>query len=171
MAWNEPGGGGKDPWGGKGGDQGPPDLDEVVRKLQESLGGLFGGKRRGPDEPSGRSGGPGGGISGRVVGIGAAILLFVWILSGIYIIGPAERGVVLRFGAYKQMTGPGPHWRIPYPVDEVLKVKDEINPVNVFTPMPDVITAVKSTVLFQALQDRSKTPEQALKEAAAQLRM
>lgn len=46
MAWNEPGGGNKDPWGGKGGDQGgPPDLDEVVRKLQERLGGLFGGKR------------------------------------------------------------------------------------------------------------------------------
>ena len=38
MAWNEPGGGNKDPWSGKsGGDQGPPDLDEVVRKLQERL--------------------------------------------------------------------------------------------------------------------------------------
>ena len=30
MAWNEPGGGNKDPWSGKGGDQGPPDLDEVI---------------------------------------------------------------------------------------------------------------------------------------------
>ena len=38
MAWNEPGGGGRDPWSGKGGDQGPPDLDEIVRKLQERLG-------------------------------------------------------------------------------------------------------------------------------------
>jgi len=144
MAWNEPGGGGKDPWGGKGGDQGPPDLDEVVRKLQESLGGLFGGKRRGPDEPSGRSGGPGGGISGRVVGIGAAILLFVWILSGIYIIGPAERGVVLRFGAYKQMTGPGPHWRIPYPVDEVLKVN--VDEISTFTHKATMLTQDENIV-------------------------
>ncbi|WP_295399281.1 protease modulator HflK N-terminal domain-containing protein, partial [uncultured Thiocystis sp.] len=46
MAWNEPGGGNQDPWSGKsGGDQGPPDLDEVVRKLQERLGGLFGGNK------------------------------------------------------------------------------------------------------------------------------
>ena len=47
MAWNEPGGGNnKDPWGGRG-DQGPPDLDEVVRKMQDKLGGLFGGRKRG----------------------------------------------------------------------------------------------------------------------------
>ena len=46
MAWNEPGGGDRDPWN-KGGDKGPPDLDEVVRKLQDKMGGLFGGKRRG----------------------------------------------------------------------------------------------------------------------------
>ena len=54
MAWNEPGGGNKDPWSGKGGDQGPPELDEVVRKLQDKLGGLFGGGK-----PSGK--GPAGG--------------------------------------------------------------------------------------------------------------
>ena len=46
MAWNEPGGGNnKDPWGGRG-DQGPPDLDEVVRKMQDKLGGLFGGAQK-----------------------------------------------------------------------------------------------------------------------------
>ena len=45
MAWNEPGNGNRDPWNNKGGDQGPPDLDEVVRKLQEKVGGLFGGRR------------------------------------------------------------------------------------------------------------------------------
>ena len=49
MAWNEPGGSrGRDPWSGrnKDNDQGPPDLDEVVRKMQESLSGLFGGSRK-----------------------------------------------------------------------------------------------------------------------------
>jgi len=40
MAWNEPGNNGndKDPWNNKGGkDQGPPDLDEVMRKFGTSL--------------------------------------------------------------------------------------------------------------------------------------
>ena len=37
MAWNEPGGG-KDPWGGNRNDQGPPDIDEALKKLKEKLG-------------------------------------------------------------------------------------------------------------------------------------
>ena len=42
MPWNAPGNGDRDPWNNnKGGDQGPPDLDEALRKLQEKLGGLF----------------------------------------------------------------------------------------------------------------------------------
>ena len=50
MAWNEPGGGkDRDPWG-NGGDQGPPDLDEAFRKLQNNLSQMFGGKgNRGED--------------------------------------------------------------------------------------------------------------------------
>ena len=43
MAWNESGGDDKDPWGNRG-NQGPPDLDEAIRKLQSQLSGLFGGK-------------------------------------------------------------------------------------------------------------------------------
>ena len=43
MAWNESGGDDKDPWGTRG-NQGPPDLDEAIRKLQSQLSGLFGGK-------------------------------------------------------------------------------------------------------------------------------
>ena len=53
MAWNESGGGDKDPWGNRG-DQGPPDLDEAIRKLQGQLSGLFGGGK-------GATGGGGGG--------------------------------------------------------------------------------------------------------------
>ena len=40
MAWNEKGGG-NNPWN-NGGQQGPPDLDKVVRDLQNKLGGVFG---------------------------------------------------------------------------------------------------------------------------------
>ncbi len=139
MAWNEPGGGNRDPWSGKnGGDQGqgPPDLDEVVRKLQERLGGLFGGKKPtggGPGNgPGGGSGGggfglPSGSFSSRAVAIVAGILLVLWLASGIYIIEPAERGVVLRFGNYVDTTDPGPHWHIPWPVESVVSVNvDEL---------------------------------------------
>ena len=112
MAWNEPGGGNnKDPWGGRG-DQGPPDLDEVVRKMQDKLGGLFGGRKRG-----GASGGSGAGFTGFGIIIGIAAI--VWLFSGIYIVDAGKQGVVLRFGAFNAITMPGPHWRIPYPVDQV----------------------------------------------------
>lgn len=134
MAWNEPGGGNKDPWSGKsGGDQGPPDLDEVVRKLQERLGGLFGGSRPSGDGSSGggRFGGPGGRFSGRVVGIIIGVLVVIWLASGIYIVEPAERGVVMRFGRYVDTTGPGPHWHIPMPIERVIKVNvDEISTLS-----------------------------------------
>ena len=112
MAWNEPGGGNnKDPWGGRG-DQGPPDLDEVVRKMQDKLGGLFGGRKRG-----GSSGGSGAGFTGLGLIIGIAAI--VWLFSGIYIVDAGKQGVVLRFGAFSEITMPGPHWRIPYPVEQV----------------------------------------------------
>ena len=135
MAWNEPGGGNKDPWSGKGGgDQGPPDLDEVVRKLQERLGSLFGGKKSSGGGSSGGSGGggggyglPSGGLSGRTLGIVGGIILILWLASGIYIVGPAERGVVMRFGKYVNTTDPGPHWRFPFPIESVTTVNvDEV---------------------------------------------
>jgi len=113
MAWNEPGGGNnKDPWGGRG-NQGPPDLDEVVRKMQDKLGGLFGGRKRGGS--GGGSGGPGIAGFGLIVGIAVV----VWLFSGIYIVDAGKQGVVLRFGAFNEATMPGPHWRFPYPIDQV----------------------------------------------------
>jgi len=147
MAWNEPGGGNKDPWSGKGGDQGPPDLDEVVRKLQERLGGLFGGRKPGPRRPSdGGGAGPTipGGFSGKSLGILAAILFVVWLASGIYIIEPAERGVVLRFGSYVGMTEPGPHWRIPFPVESVEAVN--VDEISTFTHKAAMLTQDENIV-------------------------
>ena len=37
MSWNEPGGDKKDPWSGRGDQNGPPDIDETIRKLQEKM--------------------------------------------------------------------------------------------------------------------------------------
>ncbi|MBI5461251.1 MAG: FtsH protease activity modulator HflK [Gammaproteobacteria bacterium] len=113
MAWNEPGGG-KDPWsgqGGRGGDQGPPDLDELVRKLQSKMGGLFGG----------RSGGVRGGGGGLFpLGAIVAVAITIWLLfGGFYVVDEGKRGVELRFGKFSQVTMPGPHWHIPYPIEQV----------------------------------------------------
>lgn len=115
MAWNEPGSGKKDPWGGSGGDQGPPDLDEVVRKLQEKVGNVFGGK--GGGSGSGGSGGNPLNTLGFKIAVG--VLLIVWLFSGVYIVDEGKRGVILRFGQFVESTLPGPHWHIPSPIETV----------------------------------------------------
>jgi len=132
MAWNEPGGSGnngsgnKDPWGNRG-NQGPPDLDEFIKKLQAKLGGLFGGKGGSGSTGGGVSGGNAGSIS---LGLIVAVLLGIWGLSGIYIVDQGRQGVVLQFGAFSSITEPGPHW---YPrfiqTVEIVNVED-IRSVN-----------------------------------------
>jgi modulator of FtsH protease HflK len=172
MAWNEPGGGNKDPWSGRGGDQGPPELDEVVRKLQEKLGGLFGGGRRPP------SGDGGGGLmpKGSPLGIGVivAVLVAIWLASGIYIVEPAERGVVMRFGAFTTTTQPGPHWHLPYPIEQVVKVN--VDQVSSFRHKAQMLTQDENIVDIELtvqsrIQDpvdflfQDQTPEKTLEDA------
>ena len=104
MAWNEPGGSGnKDPWGDRKNEQGPPDLDEIIKKLQNKFAGLFGG---------GGGGGTRGPRGGGGMGLGfiAIVVLVIWGLSGIYIVDQGKQGVVLQFGAFNTITDPGPHW-------------------------------------------------------------
>ncbi|NQY03813.1 MAG: FtsH protease activity modulator HflK, partial [Halieaceae bacterium] len=115
MSWNEPGGGNnkpRDPWGG--GDQGPPDLDEVLKKFQERMGGLFGGR-------SGGSGSTGGGVSASMLGVIAIVGLLVWGAMGFYQVDEQERAVVLRFGKYHETVRPGLQWNPPL-IDTVIKV-------------------------------------------------
>ncbi len=123
MAWNEPGGGNRDPWNNKGGDQGPPDLDEVVRKLQDKMGGLFGGRGGGGSEGGGK---PSGGF-GMIATVIALVAVVAAAINSFYIVQPAERGVIQRFGAYHSASGPGPHLKLPW-VDTVQVVNvDQIN--------------------------------------------
>jgi membrane protease subunit HflK len=141
MAWNEPGGGNRDPWNNRGGDQGPPDLDEVVRKLQDKMGGLFGGKRRGGGGGGGGEGGGGipGGSAGKK-GIGLIVgLVVVGVLAveAFYIVQPAERGVVKRFGAFHTVTAPGPHLKLPF-IDAVDVVN--VDQVNKFQHRAQMLT-------------------------------
>ncbi|MBX2826340.1 MAG: FtsH protease activity modulator HflK [Gammaproteobacteria bacterium] len=120
MAWNEPGGNDNDPWGNRKNSGGPPDLDEVFKNLRKKVDGAF-GKRGG-----GRSGGSGpglpGGLGSRGLGFLALGLVGLWLASGIYILQPAEKGVVTQFGAYKHTTDSGIHWRLPWPFQAVQRV-------------------------------------------------
>jgi membrane protease subunit HflK len=129
MAWNEPGNSGdkdKDPWGKHRGEQGPPDLDEIVKNLQNKLRGIFGG----------RGGGGGGGRSsqggfGGIIGV-LLILLIVWVsYSSMYILNPRQNGVVLRFGKYVTTIQPGFNLRWPYPIETVDIV--DVQTIRAFT--------------------------------------
>lgn len=113
MAWNEPGGGDRDPWGRRN-DDGPPDLDELIKKIQETFAGLFGGKKGG-NKTSGSSNNDKAGfpIVLILVLLGAA-----WLFSSFYVLDEKERGVVMRLGKYHKTVNPGLSFN-PYIVDTV----------------------------------------------------
>jgi len=113
MAWNDENN--KSPWGGN--NQTPPELEEVIKDFKNKFNTRFGG---GSSGKGGLNKAARGSLKYFVI---LAVLL--WLLSGIYIIDPAERGVVLRFGAFQSSTTQGPHWHIPYPIERVYKVNVE----------------------------------------------
>jgi modulator of FtsH protease HflK len=144
MPWNEPGGnnsGGKrNPWGGGNKpDQGPPDLDEVVRNLQRRLSALFGGggSGRGTGSASGASRGFG-------IGTVALVLLAIWAFTGLYQVDAAERGIVLRFGKHVQTTQPGLRWHLPWPVETKQIVN--IQSIASFSDLTRMLTADENLV-------------------------
>jgi membrane protease subunit HflK len=132
MAWNEPGGNGNnhDPWSGggdnrgkKGGgnDQGPPDLDEALRKLQDRLGGIFGGGKKKGGFGGGSGKGPGKGAGGSFFVVIIVLAALFWAGMGFYTVDQQERGIVLRLGKYHETVQPGLQWNPPL-IDEVTKV-------------------------------------------------
>ncbi len=132
MPWNDnkgggwpPGGGGRGPWGqgpsNSGGGRGPnnvrpPDLEDIFKRLREYM------RRWFPNQSP----------NTMLLGLGGGGLLFLWILTGVYQIQPAEQGVVLRFGQYVDKLGSGLHVRLPYPIEVVLRPNVEAeNQLNV----------------------------------------
>ncbi len=150
MAWNQPGGGDKDPWGnrgsGGGDDGGPPDLDEAFRKVKRQIFGMFGGGGR-----SGGGGRPGPGNFDERILWGVLVLIVLgWLASGFYIVQEPERAVVTRFGAFQAVEGPGPHWHLPWPIEQAEIVNVARNRSLTLTEQ-SMLTSDENIVVIQDL--------------------
>ncbi len=168
MSWNEQGGD-KDPWGGRKGDQAPPDIDEALKRLKEKVT-AFTGKRG-----SGKGSGFGGGMGSakNLLPIVLSGLLILWALGGVYQVDEKEQAVILRLGEYHNTVGSGLHWNPPlidfvttigvteerqYSTRGLMLTQDE-NIVEVALSVQYNITNAEDFVL------RLKTPETSLKQA------
>ena len=115
MAWNDP------QWGKK--NDGPPDLDKIWRDVNAKISKMLGRKPRLPGNP---------GNPAKKVSIIVAIVVALWIASGVYSVGPGERGIVLVLGKYAGTALPGVGWHLPYPIASVETVNvDDIHTTTI----------------------------------------
>jgi membrane protease subunit HflK len=132
MAWNEPGGGNKDPWN-PGGRRGPssdgiPDVDQLLERLKSRF------KGKGPRP---------GGLSSGGMGLLIGAIVLGWALMCFFVVDAQERAVVLRFGEYVRVNGPGWGWRA-WPFEQVEKVN--VTQVRQVTERSDMLTQDENIV-------------------------
>ena len=146
MAWNESGNG-KNPWDRGRGQDGPPDLDKIVREWQQRISALFGGRRR--------TDGPGNSSMFLVL---LVVIAIGWAATGFYRVDESVRGVVLRFGQFQvPATMPGLRWHLPWPIEQVEKVN--ITAVNRFSRTTRMLTADENIVVVDmVVQYRNADP-------------
>ncbi|HVN87491.1 MAG TPA: FtsH protease activity modulator HflK [Candidatus Binatia bacterium] len=83
----------------------PDDPLQEIQKIFDQVRGRFSG--RGPLRVN----------SGVILLIVAAL----YALSGVFIVAPDERGIVLRFGRVVREADPGPGYHLPWPIEQVIK--------------------------------------------------
>ena len=113
------------PWGsppGGGGNGGfrrgptPPNIDEIINKIQSTINKFTGGGKGGS----------------KPIILGLIILAVLWTLSGLYRVLPDEQGVVLRFGKFVNTTQPGLNYHFPYPIETALTPKvTKVNRIDI----------------------------------------
>ena len=104
MSWNNNSGGGpQGPWGSGSVPPQPPDVDKMIQMIREHLSAKMPG--------------------GRLWPLFAVIAFLLWMATGIYVVAPDEKGVVVRFGRYVETTDSGPHFHLPYPIEAVYTPK------------------------------------------------
>lgn len=177
MAWNEPGGEKRNPWNRP--QQSQNDLDDVLRNFQRRLAALFG---RG-----GGGVGAGQGSPNFNKGLGSVLVLIAaaWIGSGVYRVDAQERAVILRFGKFEQVTGPGYNWHLPWPIERKIivnvsrqySVTDDASMLTSDTNLVEVKSAVQYTqpdplkLLFKVRdveETLNQVSESAMREAVGQ---
>ena len=149
MSWNESGNG-KNPWDRGNRQDGPPDLDKIVRDLQKKFTALFGGGKKGNNG----DGNGNGDNAAPLVGV-LVLVLIGWGLTGLYQVDDAERGVIQRFGAYTETTMPGLRWHLPWPVEMVDKVN--ISEIKPFPQTTSMLTADENIVIVDMVVQYRKT--------------
>ena len=168
MAWNEPDN--KDDPKNKKPD-GPPDLDEALKRLSQKISRLFSGKPNstGPTEEDSSN-------SGTIaISLILILALFMWMIAGIFVVGPANRAVILRFGHYSDTLGPGLHW-----IPRFIESKEIVNVEKVkFFKYSDAminkdenIVSATVTVQYRVIDSQHylfnvNEPEESLKQATA----
>ena len=176
MAWNEPGGEKRNPWNRP--QHAQNDLDDVLRNFQRRLTALFG---------RGGSGGIGGNSTNLNKGLGSVLILIAvaWLGSGVYRVDAQERAVILRFGKYVQITGPGYNWHLPWPIERKIivnvsrqySVTDDASMLTSDTNLVEVKSAVQYTqpdplkLLFNVRdvdETLTQVSESAMREAVGQ---
>ena len=160
MAWNEPGGG-KDPWGGNRGNDGPPDIDEALNKLKEKFAAFGGGS------------GGGAGSSKGLLPVALIALAIIWGLLGFYQVDEKEQAVILRLGKYSDTVGSGLHWNPPL-VDSVTTVRvteeRQYSARGLMLTQDENIVEISLTVQYNIANAKDfvlsiKDPETSLKQA------
>ena len=160
MAWNEPGGGKRDPWQGK---KPQPDMEDMLRRLRDGVGRLFGG-------------GGGGGSSHGFAPIIAALVLALWIaMTSFAKIDAREIGVVLRFGQFNRIMTSGLNLKWPSPIERVIPVDaTTVRPVSDEVRMltkDENIVLIDFNVQYTVVDAREylfamNQPDETLKQAA-----
>jgi membrane protease subunit HflK len=166
MAWNEPTGQDKSPWGKRPAGQGGG-LDEAVRAWQKKFESLW---RRGA---TGRGGSDGDDGNSTLRFIVLLLLVLGWVATGLFQVEAAERGVIQRFGKYVETRNPGVGWHLPWPIETVRKVNvSSVNSVEYKSRMltADVnLVEIRCAVQFQfsdplAVLFKVRDPESTLRE-------
>lgn len=159
MAWNEPGNSNnndndkdknrnQDPWGkppkNNGGNEGPPDLDEALRKVKDTLGKFLGGKKF--SNNSGGNHNNNGSFGLPILPIALIIIIGivgVWLSKAVYIVDQQEQAIILRFGKYYETVNPGLHIYFP-PIEQ--KFQENVTAERSYNKQGQMLTSDENIV-------------------------
>lgn len=114
----------KFPGWGQRNNEGPPDLDQVMRDLSRKINTLFG--KGGGNQSSGKPSMPSGNSVNLPILPIIVVIFLIWLATGFYLVDSGSKGVVQRFGKMAdETTEPGPRWHLPYPLEKVTVVNME----------------------------------------------